>query len=59
MKTAKQASEAWGRAANGNTPDPERVLEGWKRMYVEGKWSLAELEAHLEGMLPVLFPRIG
>jgi hypothetical protein len=34
----------------------DRVIEMWKRMYIDGLWTLAEFEAHLAAMLPVIPP---
>jgi len=30
----------------------ESCIETWKRLYVEGKWTLRDLEEHLEAILP-------
>ena len=32
----------------------ESVIEAWKRAYIDGRWTLEELERHLEQMLPLI-----
>ena len=32
----------------------EHVIDGWKRMYVDGYWTLAEFEKHVGAMLPFI-----
>jgi hypothetical protein len=32
----------------------EYVIDAWKHMYVDGRWTLEEFEAHVAAMLPVI-----